>query len=100
MDPNHSIPRPHYLDHQSQATCERLIRLAGQRVPDLREIARLTVSVDRLNQRVIRAANASSFGLTSPITSLEQAVAYLGARRVREITEHLLRENRGRSSAV
>ena len=94
MSPDDRIPRPHFLDRELRDTCETLLRLVSQSEPDLREIARLAQTVDRLHQRVMKAANASSLGLTSPILSAEQAVAFLGTKRVQEIVDRFLQEHR------
>ena len=86
----HRIARPHFLDDQLRSGCEQLLALSAAAEPDIRAIAALTKKTSALNLRVLCAANASSHGLHHQVQSTEQAVALLGAKRLREIAAEIL----------
>ena len=97
MADDHSIRRPYFLSREAADRCETVLRIADGLEPDVREIARLADTVDDLQRRVLQAANAPTWGLTKSIRSVEQAVAFLGARRVHEIARRLLVESHWRA---
>lgn len=97
MAKDHPIRRPHFLSREAADRCEAVLRLADGSEPDVREIARLANTVDHLHRRVLQAANAPTWGLTKSIRSVEQAVAFLGARRVHDIAQRLLTESHWRA---
>ena len=88
------IPRPHFLDRELTTKCQRVAQLSAEVNSDLREIGQLTQEVPLLANRILRAANQSRAGTARTIDSAQQAAILLGANRVREIAEQLLRDVR------
>lgn len=88
MDIKH--PRgPHFLNRDLAKKCEPILALTNSAEPDLRAIVRQIEAVPTFSRRILRAANAARLGLSREVTSVEQAVALLGARHVQSVMEYL-----------
>lgn len=87
----HEMPAPHYAERQPAAAWDRLYELTSEAEPDMRAIAELVRQHPALSATVLRTANGSYWGLSRSVTSVDQAVALLGANRIGELTERMRR---------
>lgn len=84
-----------------------MLRTVGDPNASLADVAALFSQDPALATRVLRLVNSSAFGITQRVANLEQAVAILGARQLRDLVmavaiSHLFRssENFGQYSRV
>ena len=90
MESRH-VPPPHFLEPRFRYRCRDLLRRCENASPDIRGIAERVSAIPGLSSRILAAANTSIAG--SPIDSVDHAVVFLGAVRVREIVTSLLVPN-------
>ncbi len=87
------LPPPHFLEPRFRYRCKDLLRRCEKASPDIRGIAERVSSIPGLSSQILAAANTSIAG--SPIDSVDHAVVFLGAVRVREIVTSLLEPKQG-----
>lgn len=83
-------PKPHFSQQDIADRCEELLRLSGNREPNLREIARRTSEIPELAQLVVQRANSAKIGLRHRVSDVDHAVVLLGADRIRGLVRQLL----------
>jgi HD-like signal output (HDOD) protein len=64
----------------------KLLGVLADSDAEVREIAQLIGSDATFTARLLRVVNSYEFGLTSPVTNVQQAVALVGLDRTRQIT--------------
>lgn len=63
----------------------RLVEMAGKPLADVRALTRLVQADPRVESRVLRVAQSAAFQPSCPVTSLGEAIAWLGAGEVAEM---------------
>lgn len=82
--PERSISRPHYLGNTSDRSYSLLCNAVKEGGADLVTIAEIVEADHALQRHVLSLANSATFALRHRVDSVRQAVALLGAKRLRQ----------------
>jgi len=63
----------------------RVLHVANDPDSSVRDLKEILESDAALSTRVLRSVNSSAYGLRTKITNLQQAIAYLGMKQIRNL---------------